>query len=127
MLMVFGCDWLRCQGASEFAAYAVEGGCAAMPGGAKTREVVVKLTEHRLRRGFAFAQNGKPAGLRGGCEDLAHGESGDARLFDKRHHFCLVKEDDPAVHFVAVDQTGVGPSEKRFRMDAKVGCERTGF
>jgi hypothetical protein len=47
--MAFGCGWLGCQSASEFATDTVEGGGTVAPGGAEARELGVKLAEHRLR------------------------------------------------------------------------------
>ena len=67
LLMVFGCDWLGCQSASEFAADMVEGRGPVTPGGAKARELGVKLAEHRLRCGFAMPQAGEPVGPGGSC------------------------------------------------------------
>lgn len=65
--------------------------------------------------------------VRGILLGFAHRQSRDAALPNEGLDFGCIKQHDPAIDFVAADQTGVGPTKKRFPTDAKAFGERFRF
>lgn len=53
--------------------------------------------------------------------------SGHAGRFDERGHFAFIEKHNAAVDFMTMNESGIGPTEDRFRVNAEAGGKRPRF